>query len=29
LIEPEDIPSGERLASEFQRFLRQRGKSDQ
>jgi proteasome assembly chaperone (PAC2) family protein len=23
--EPEDIPSGERLASEFQRFLRQRG----
>jgi proteasome assembly chaperone (PAC2) family protein len=24
-IEPEDIPSGERLASEFQRFLRQRG----
>jgi len=29
LIEPEDIPSGERLASEFQRFLRQRGKNDQ
>jgi proteasome assembly chaperone (PAC2) family protein len=27
-IEPEDIPSGERLASEFQRFLRQRGKSE-
>ena len=27
-IEPEDIPSGERLASEFQRFLRQRGKGE-
>ncbi|MGD0198735.1 MAG: PAC2 family protein [Solirubrobacteraceae bacterium] len=27
-IEPEDIPSGERLASEFQRFLRQRGAGD-
>jgi len=27
-IEPEDIPSGERLASEFQRFLRQRGQNE-